>query len=484
MDPASGTLRHARGNFAEVVRDSSAYAAAESQGDYGGMALATVAALDRVLNVRDPAVEFRPGPADTDELGMRHVRLEQRYGELPVYGAQVIVHFDVQGDPVEISGVYAPTPRRSGTPIFNLDEPAAIESARRALGTTGTEWAAPNARRVLYWSPNVSPVPAFAVTLVPSAVASWEVIVAAADGRILRRLPTTYSAAATGQSDDLLGNRLPVQCWQEGNTYLAVDTSQSMYDAARSRPPSYTNTFGAICIFDVKNQDVEQALQAGVNYVQTANVNQWDPTAVSVMESFKRTFQYYQATHNRNSYDGKGINITGLIHARFKNSSGQLYNDNAFFNPGLNLMVFGDGERGVHPGMLPAAFDITAHELSHGVVDNSAAFKYENQSGALHEHMADFFACMVDRDDWLIGEDALIGTQQLGWRDLSDPNNPQVTSPGPKTMAEYQNLQNNAQGDYGGVHVNSTIPSYATYLMRRDPRGWAGRRPKRSSIAP
>jgi len=55
MDPASGTLRHARGDFAEVVRDSSAYAAAESEGDYGGMALATVAALDRVLNVRDPA---------------------------------------------------------------------------------------------------------------------------------------------------------------------------------------------------------------------------------------------------------------------------------------------------------------------------------------------------------------------------------------------------------------------------------------------
>ena len=471
MDPASGTLRHARGNFAEVVRDSSAYATAKSQGDFGGMALATVAALDHVLNVQDPAVEFIPGPSDPDELGMRHVRLEQRHGELPVYGAQVIVHFDVQGDPVEVSGVYAATPRRLGMPVFNLDEPTAVESARRAIGANGTEWAVPNARRVLYWSPNVSPVPAFAVTLVPSAVASWEVIVAATDGRILRRLPTTYSAAATGQSDDLLGNSFEVHCWQQGGEYLAIDTTLPMYDTARSQPPGYTNLFGAICIFDVQDRDVDEALKQGIGYSRTANVNQWDPTAVSVMSHFTRSFHYYQNTHDRTSFDGRGINLTALIHARFKSPSGQLYKDNAFFNPNLNLMVFGDGEQSTAPGMLPAALDIAAHELTHGVVDNSAAFRYENQSGALHEHMADYFACMIDRDDWLMGEDTVGNSGYVAWRDLSDPQNPRLKEPGPKSMAEYRNLPNTPEGDLGGVHVNSTIPSHAAYLFTDGPNG-------------
>ncbi|MHB9006291.1 MAG: M4 family metallopeptidase [Limisphaerales bacterium] len=54
---------------------------------------------------------------------------------------------------------------------------------------------------------------------------------------------------------------------------------------------------------------------------------------------------------------------------------------------------------------------------------------------------------------------------------MSDPHNPQLKETGPKTMAEYQNLPNTPEGDLGGVHVNSTIPSYATYLFAGGPNG-------------
>jgi Zn-dependent metalloprotease len=471
LDATDSTLRHLRGELERLVENDLAYQLSSAQGDYAGMSLAVVSALSRVMNVTRPAEQFAPETPVHDELGMTHVTLNQQHQGLTIYGAQAMVHFDARGRPVQVNGVYAPA-SASGPPVVDTLTPdRAIALAWRALGKRDPGLRPPRAEKKFYWDPNVTPVLAYQVDLVPSLAEYWHVFLSAADGSLIHQVPGARSGAVTGQSPDLLGVSRTVGAWQEGSQYLAIDTSQSMYDAGRSRPPAYTNTFGAICIFDVKNQDVNEALNSGVSYVQAANVNQWDPTAVSVMESFKRTFQYFKATHNRNSYDDKGINITGLIHARFKNPNGELYNDNAFFNPGLNLMVFGDGERAVNPGMLPAAVDITAHELSHGVVDNSAAFKYENQSGALHEHMADFFACMVDREDWIMGEDSLKGTAHDGWRDMSDPHNPRMSSPGPKTMAEYKNLPNTAQGDYGGVHVNSTIPSYATYLIAAGPQG-------------
>ena len=471
MDPAARTLRHVRGPLAAIVQADAVYAAARERGDFAGMALATASVLAPVLNVQKPAEEFIPRPPDRDDLGMVHVRLDQRARGLPVYGAQVILHFNAQGDPIELSGVYAPTPRAAGEPRFLVDEAAAITRAQQAVGRAGPGQLPPQARRVLYWNPNVSPVPAYVVTLVPAATESWEVVIAAEDGQVLHRLPTTYTAAAVGQANDLLGQSRPVHSWQQGNEFLAIDTTAAMYDAARSVPPAYTNLFGALCIFDVQDQDVEVALQQGIGYVRSTDRNRWDPTAVSVLSHFARIYEYYRTTHNRNSFDDRGISLTALIHARFKNSRGELYKDNAFFNPNLNLMVFGDGERSTTPGLLPAGLDIAAHELTHGVVDNSAAFRYENQSGALHEHSADYFACMVDREDWLLGEDTVGGSAYTGWRDLSNPRNPQVKEPGPKTMAEYENLPNTPEGDLGGVHVNSTIPSYATYLFTAGENG-------------
>ena len=471
MDSGSGTLRHLRGDLSSVVADNIPYAEARARGDFGGMALATVAPLSRVMKIQEPEVEFVSQASKPDDLGMVHVRLHQQYQGIPIDGAQVIVHFNAQGEPVEIGGIYAATPAGLGVPEFKLKDEAVIERAQAAVNASGPGQAPPKVTRAYYWNPNVSPVPAYIVELVPSVRESWRVVLAAGDGTVLRRSPTTYHAAAAGQSADLLGQSREVHCWQQGADYLAIDTSLSMYDAARSQPPVYTNISGAVCVFDVKDEDVDEALKTGISYSRATNPNQWDATAVSVMSHFAAIFNYYQSTHNRTSFDGKGINITGLIHCRFKDSQGQLYKDNAFFNPNLNLMVFGDGEKATEPGMLPAALDIVAHELTHGVVDNSAAFRYENQSGALHEHMADFFGCMVDRDDWLMGEDTVGNLGYVAWRDLSDPHNPKLKESGPKNMAEYENLPNTPEGDLGGVHVNSTIPSHGAYLFTAGPNG-------------
>ena len=324
MDSASATLRHLRGDLSSVVAESAPFAEARARGDFGGMALATVAPLGRVMKIQKPEGEFVPHPSEPDDLGMVHVRMDQQYQGIPIYGAQVIVHFNAQGQPVEIGGTYAATPASLGVPQFKLKDETVVERAQAAVNASGPGQAPPRVTRAFYWNPNVSPVPAYIVDLAPSVRQSWRVILRADDGTVLRQSPTTYQAAAIGQSADLLGQSREVHCWQQGSEYLAIDTSLPMY-AARSQPPVYTNIVGAVCVFDVKDEDVDVALKTGISYARATNPNQWDATAVSVMSHFGAIFNYYQSTHNRTSFDGKGINITGLIHCRFKDSQGQLY---------------------------------------------------------------------------------------------------------------------------------------------------------------
>ena len=60
-------------------------------------------------------------------------------------------------------------------------------------------------------------------------------------------------------------------------------------------------------------------------------------------------------------------------------------------------MVFGDG--------YASSLDITAHELTHAITEQTSGLEYQCQSGALNESMSDIFAANVDHDDWEIGED-------------------------------------------------------------------------------
>ena len=57
---------------------------------------------------------------------------------------------------------------------------------------------------------------------------------------------------------------------------------------------------------------------------------------------------------------------------------------------------------------LAKGLDVVGHEMSHGVIQNSANLTYENESGALNESFADIFGAMIDREDWKMGEDVVV----------------------------------------------------------------------------
>ena len=98
--------------------------------------------------------------------------------------------------------------------------------------------------------------------------------------------------------------------------------------------------------------------------------------------------------------------------------------------------------------------------MAHGIIEHTANLEYRFQPGALNESIADVFGAMIDDDDWLIGEDivkeAYFPSGAL--RNLEDPHNgDHANGWQPAHMDEFVDLSEDE--DYGGVHINSGIPT-------------------------
>lgn len=100
------------------------------------------------LGLVDPAAEVALAGADRDELGMTHVRLNQVFRGVPVFGGQLILHMDAHTVRELVSGrIYGGV--RSVNTSPRIDATRAIEAARSNLGYTGQLAQSPTARLVL-----------------------------------------------------------------------------------------------------------------------------------------------------------------------------------------------------------------------------------------------------------------------------------------------------------------------------------------------
>ena len=125
------------------------------------------------------------------------------------------------------------------------------------------------------------------------------------------------------------------------------------------------------------------------------NVNQAYDYAGQILKYFKEVL-------GRNSMDNLGMYMVINVHF------GEKY-DNAFWDGDDISLGDGDGEIFLN---FSRSLDVMAHEISHGVTQYTANFKYKGQSGALHEHFSDVFASAITQyaskqtaedADWLIG---------------------------------------------------------------------------------
>ncbi|MFF2370291.1 M4 family metallopeptidase [Agromyces sp. NPDC058110] len=186
------------------------------------------------------------------------------------------------------------------------------------------------------------------------------------------------------------------------------------------------------------------------------------------------THRMFDRVLGRDSIDGRGMPLEATVHF------GDKY-DNAFWDG--ERMVFGDGDGEIFRGFTDS-LSVIGHELAHGVTEHTAKLRYQNQSGALNEHVSDAFGALVEQyalgqdaeaATWLIGEG--IFTDEVQGRALRSMLEPGTAydddvlgrDPQPGHMRDYIETTD----DNGGVHLNSGIPNRAFALAARRLGGFA-----------
>jgi len=386
-----------------------------------------------ILNLKDAANEFDLREIITDKKGNKHIRLDQNFEGIAIYASDIVVHINEKG-------VYTFNGRYHKTPVLNNLNPQISESDAQEfiiedLKTFTTVVDYPNNSMVkhlvahptaeselqIYFDKNNQEHLVWLIEFSPNIHEHWQYIIDAHTGEILDKMDNVcHLGPETTTATDLTGTSRALNTWRENNTYYFVDGSRSIFNLAQSTMPDEPK--GGIVTLNLNNNNVDQFGNwvNSLSHVQSNSNNFNNPTAVSAHFNGGKCYEYFKNTFNRNGIDGNGGTIWSVINVTDDNGN---QFDNAFWNG--TAMFYGNGNQVFN--QLPKALDVAAHEMSHGVTQNSANLIYQGQSGALNESFSDVFGAMVDRDDWKMGDGItnpnIISSGAL--RDLQFPNNGQ-----------------------------------------------------------
>lgn len=459
-------------------------------------------ALKNTLQIADPGKEFEVVSVTEDELKHTHIRLQQYFGKLKVFGGELILHAK-DNSIYLMNGRYYPTPDLK-TESPKIDKEKAIDLAfsdvakhtqvvdipknmRHMVAGPSSE-----AELVVYhekMKPDAERL-AWKIQLIPNLSDRWSYFVDAHTGAIIDQYnqtcrffhkegithnhapakaspkttthtSTLFDGSRTISGNDLNGVNRSLSVYEIGSDYIMLDISQPMFNAQRSMIPQ--DVVGGIITLDAQNSSPQRD-DFTTSYVATNNINNWDRNGISAHFNAITSYNYFRNTFNRNSINGEGGTVYSIINVTDENDEQM---DNAFWN-GI-AMFYGNGKDAFSE--FAGSLDVGGHEMSHGVIQNSAGLEYVSQSGAMNESFADIFGVLIEREDWLLGED-IVNRQFFpsgALRDMSNPNNG-GSGPGdfrwqPKDMSEFQNLEPTPEQDNGGVHINSGIPNRAFYLF-------------------
>lgn len=360
-------------------------------GDTSGpmVASALMVRYARLFGVDSSARDLQLVESRTDRLGMRHIVMQQKVENVPVYNAIYAVHVDPRSNSVAaLTSSLVPDIRvNTTTPKISEDSARAVARAFLISGQ------AASSRLMVYRRRDNSSRARLAWIVEVSGLALRDTIGAKTADTIPARRDIVIDATA-GKPLDIIDR-------------LYEARNRRIHDAAGT-----TTLPGTL---------VRSEGQGPVA----------DPDVNKAYQFLGSTYDYYSTTHGRDSYDNAGAVLLASVNY-------SVNYENAFWNG--TQMVFGDGF---------AVEDVTAHELTHAVTERTANLEYVWQSGALNESFSDIFGAMVDRADWLMGEDLPIGAI----RDLQNPEKfgqPGNTSGWVATCSDNQ-----------GVHTNSGIFSKA-----------------------
>ena len=484
--------------------------AARSDEQWGEWALRAAEALKDRLGVSAAADELKVRAVNVDAAGCAHVRLSQVYRGIDVRAKELAVHFRPDGTAFQVNGAFLPG-------ISVGTKPSAPRPKDATLSVWTPSGAADGRDARLAWR-------------APSG--DWWRYTDATSGEVLGRERRRRRAAAkTGEdwledkithlapqarTNDLpsgaactIRGVLPRPLWTN-DAPCAVEVPGIRGDDGRfylCGTNSHGRAFAIWNMSGVRNAykdvagrasplpDKDEAFQ--IASFESEDWGDYHPEAIAAAYHVTTVMDYFEECFSRATYLGEdetGARTCAFVCMPETDGAGKILRgyDNAFFyadvgegsdssehehSGAMYFGYFGDGRRTFQ------VLDITAHEFSHSIAENTAQFTYEGESGALDESFADIFGVGCEmfaqrvgpeypereaqRADWFIGEDM---GESLPIRDLAYPDSDHCSA---RQAASYRDPHwadtfSLYVGDSGGVHGNSGIQNRFFYLLQSE----------------
>jgi len=426
----------------------------------------------------------------TDELGKTHYRYQQTYKNIPVAGAQLLVHIGKSGFVETANGRLIRNLQGKTTPAFSAEK-ALKNYALPYMNAQEYAWENEAHQKMIQGIKKDSKA-----TFYPKGKLEW------ASSNLSDRNPNNYHL--TYQMDiyalrPLKNVGLHINA-QDGTI---VHESTKIYDIDFEATGETNYTCINSVEFHTQNYEDENQvftldndIGGGIHtYKLTPDGNSTSPifnfgsnnwvnkkTAVEVHWAMEQTYDYLLNKHNHNSLDGDEMPIIGVINAKVNEGN----TCNAWWNSTLQRVFFGNGTSSCSNNS-PTSPDLVSHELTHGVTQFSAGLLYEKEPGALNESFSDIFGVLVHFEidpecaNWVIGDE--VYTYTGGIRDLSNPKG--FDQPDTYLGCFWNSTNedcllsmdtgcpnnNKCWKDHYGVHTNSSVQNYWFYLLAEGGNG-------------
>ncbi|WP_123024281.1 M4 family metallopeptidase [Mycolicibacterium stellerae] len=385
------------------------------------------------------------------------VKFTQYRKRIPVYGSMVTIELDENNEIVGANGGIVD--EMDVEPVAKISPERALKVVCRDAGINPSDVAEPP--KLYYFFDNSTDEGEWRLCYITTSVPTkpkgkrsagrptmpqvYDYVIDAHTGKLVAKLPRAKTATWTPEDVDLtdgLGRTRRVRIERNSNG------KKRLRDSTRN-----------IETYDFKFKRIE-IHQASLPGQEVGNPPDWNPSAVSAHANAQEVVDFLLNTLKRNGLDGSGGQVRSSINCTStEDDEAPVWRNAAWFD---DQMVY--GQRDVDGELLSYAVakDVVAHELVHGLTDNTTAqLVYENESGALNESYSDILGTIIANHgepniakwNWEFGED--LDGSGVPLRDLSDP----TLHGDPDHMDDYVDTDE----DYGGVHTNSGIHNKAAF---------------------
>ncbi|UCD94885.1 MAG: M4 family metallopeptidase [Candidatus Zixiibacteriota bacterium] len=428
---------------------------------------AITAALDHLethkgdYGMESPSNEMEVKRVDTDAIGMRHVRFDQYYAGVRVFGGEMIVHSDRSGRAENTTGKYYKNIGVEVDPRVTPEE--ALDAAVKYLSDKCNFRQSTDAELVIFpWEGTYYLCWRLGVKCLNSGD-YWDSFVDALDGEVVHVINRLMTDDVIGTGYGVMGDyRNHIDAFYNGIDYELRDRTRRIDNDPHGHDGEMLATSHILTHY------TESIYEVGT--VATDANNVWDQTdvqspAVDAHFYLGLVYDWMLSEFDRNSYDDNGSSIIVSVNA-------QDVADNAFWFWEEERMVFCRWSAGRRS--LAGCPDVVAHEFAHGVTVATSDLIYEKEPGALHESFSDMMGTAFewahpeyDTPDWLCGENGY--TSGTGaFRSLSDPHiygHPDYYGDSDPYWHDTRGCGYGSSSDAYGVHTNSGVGNKWFYLV-------------------